>query len=102
GTPVPGYSSYFSGAPVLYPPLGALADSLGGLAGARILSLAFMLGATALLWSMTGKLFGGRAAGCAAALFAVLGPTLRLGAFATFDPMALLLLAAAAWWSRAI
>jgi 4-amino-4-deoxy-L-arabinose transferase-like glycosyltransferase len=97
GTPVPGYSSYFSGAPVLYPPLGALADSLGGLAGARILSLVFMLGATALLWSMTGKLFGGRAAGCAAALFAVLGPTLRLGAFATFDAMALLLLAAAAW-----
>jgi len=37
------------------------------------------------------------AAGCAAALFAVLGPTLRLGAFATFDAMALLLLAAAAW-----
>jgi 4-amino-4-deoxy-L-arabinose transferase-like glycosyltransferase len=97
GTPVPGYSSYFSGAPVLYPPIGALADSLGGLAGARILSLVFMLGATALLWSMTGKLFGGRAAGCAAALFAVLGPTLRLGAFATFDPMALFLLAAAAW-----
>jgi hypothetical protein len=97
GTPVPGYSSYFSGAPVLYPPVGALADSLGGLAGARILSLVFMLGATALLWSVTGKLFGGRAAGCAAALFAVLGPTLRLGAFATFDAMALLLLAAAAW-----
>src|ERR1700761_9339792 len=97
GTPLAGYSSYFSGAPVLYPPVGALADSLGGLAGARILSLVFMLGATALLWSMTGKLFGGRAAGCAAAMFAVLGPTLRLGAFATFDAMALLLLAAAAW-----
>ena len=97
GTPVPGYSGYFSGAPVLYPPAGALADTLGGLAGARILSLLFMLGATALLWSLTGKLFGGRAAGCAAALFAVLGPTLRLGAFATFDAMALLLLAAAAW-----
>jgi hypothetical protein len=97
GTPVPGYSSYFSGAPVLYPPAGALADSLGGLAGARILSLLFMLGATALLWSMTSKLFGGRTAGCAAALFAVLGPTLRLGAFATFDAMALFLLAAAAW-----
>ncbi|MBV9794634.1 MAG: glycosyltransferase family 39 protein [Actinobacteria bacterium] len=97
GTPVADYSSYLPGAPVLYPPVGALADSLGGLTGARVLSLLFMLGATALLWSLTGKLFGGRAAGCAAALFAVLGPTVRLGAFATFDPMALLLLAAAAW-----
>ena len=33
----------------------------------------------------------------AAALFAVLGPTQRLGAFATYDAMALLLLAASAW-----
>src|SRR6266581_2961190 len=29
-----------SGAPAIYPPLGAVADSVGGLAGARILSLA--------------------------------------------------------------
>ena len=56
-----------------------------------------MLGATALLWSMTSKLFGGRAAFFAAALFAVLGPTQFLGAFATYDAMALLLLAASAW-----
>ncbi len=35
---------YFSGAPVIYPPLGALADAVGGLAGARILSMTFMLG----------------------------------------------------------
>src|SRR5271166_1555598 len=33
----------FSGSPLIYPPLGALADNIGGLAGARILSLAFML-----------------------------------------------------------
>ena len=30
--------TYFSGAPVLYPPLAALADDLGGVAGARLLS----------------------------------------------------------------
>ena len=29
----------FSGSPVIYPPLGAFADSIGGLVGARILSL---------------------------------------------------------------
>ena len=103
GTPVPAYATYFSGAPVIYPPIGAIADSIGGLAGARILSLIFMLGTTSLLWSLTSKLFGRRAAVCAAVLFAILGPTLRLGAFATFDAMALFLLAASAWcmvWSQ--
>ena len=46
GAPVPPFSAYFSGAPVIYPPIAALADSIGGLAAARILSLVFMLGAT--------------------------------------------------------
>src|SRR6202451_2178435 len=35
GTVVPPFASYFSGAPVIYPPLGALAGAGGGLAGAR-------------------------------------------------------------------
>ena len=97
GVPIPPFQAYFSGAPVFYPPLGALADSVGGLAGARILSLVFMLGATTLLWSVTSKLFGRRAAFFAAALFAVLGPTLHLGAFATFDAMSVFLVALATW-----
>jgi hypothetical protein len=97
GTPLPPLATYFSGAPVIYPPLAALAASIGGLAAARMLSLAFMLGATGLLWSTTSKLFGWRAAFFAAALFAVLGPTGALGAFATYDAMALFLLAASAW-----
>jgi hypothetical protein len=97
GTPLPPFPSYFSGAPVIYPPLAALADSAGGLAGARILSLAFMLGSTVLVWGVAGRLFGRRAAFFAAALFAVLGPTLHLGAFATYDAMAVFLVALAAW-----
>jgi 4-amino-4-deoxy-L-arabinose transferase-like glycosyltransferase len=97
GAPVPAYPTYFSGAPVIYPPIAAVADSLGGLAAARVLSLLFMLGTTALLWCLTSRLFGRRAAACAATLFAVLGPTLQLGALATFDALALLLLAASAW-----
>jgi Dolichyl-phosphate-mannose-protein mannosyltransferase len=97
GTPIPPFPAYFSGAPVIYPPLGALADSVGGLAGARILSLAFMLGATVLLWGTAGRLFGRRAALFAAALFAVLGPTLHLGAFATYDALRIVLVALAAW-----
>jgi hypothetical protein len=97
GSPVPPFPSYFSGAPVIYPPLAALADSVGGLAAARILSLVFMLGATALLWATTRLLSGRRAAFFAAALFAVLGPTLHLGSFATYDAMALFGVALASW-----
>ena len=100
GVAIPPFSAYFSGAPVLYPPLGALADSVGGLTGARVLSLVFMLGATVLLWDVTSRLFGRRAAFFAAALFAVLGPTLHLGAFATYDAMSLFLRAwRPGWWS---
>ena len=97
GVPIPPFPAYLSGAPVLYPPLGAAADSIGGLAGARVLSLAFMLGATVLLWGAAARLFGRRAAFFAAALFAVLGTTLHLGAFATYDAMSVFLVALAAW-----
>jgi len=97
GAAVPPFAYYFSGAPVIYPPIGALADAVGGLAGARILSLVFMLGATTLLWGTAGRLFGRRAAFFAAALFAVLGPTLHLGSFATYDALSVFLVALAAW-----
>jgi Dolichyl-phosphate-mannose-protein mannosyltransferase len=97
GIPLPQFPSYFSGAPVIYPPIGALADSVGGLTGARILSLVFMLGATVALWGTTGRLFGRRAAFFAAALFAVSGPTLHLGSFATYDAMSVFLVTLAAW-----
>ncbi len=98
GTPLPPYPSYFSGSPVIYPPLVALVDSVGGLIAARILSLAFMLGVTTMLWATTDRLFGRRAAFFGAALFAVLGPTLHLGSFATYDAMSFLLLVLAAWF----
>lgn len=97
GTPLPQFPAYFSGAPVIYPPIGALADSIGGLTAARILSLVFMLGATVALWATADRLFGRRAAFFAAALFAVSGPTLHLGAFATYDAMSVFLVALAAW-----
>jgi hypothetical protein len=97
GAPPPSFATYFSGAPVIYPPLAALIASIGGLTAARLLSLGFMLGATGLLWGTTSKLFGTRSAFFAAALFAVTGPTQALGAFATYDAMALFLLAASAW-----
>ena len=97
GTPIPDFPSYFSGAPVLYPPVAALADSVGGLAAARLLSLCFMLLVTSLLWGAARRLYGQRAALLAAGLFATLAGTQFLGAFATYDAMALCLLALAAW-----
>jgi hypothetical protein len=97
GTPVAQYATNFAGAPVIYPPVAAIAANLGGLVAARVLSLVFMLAATALLWAMTSRLLGRSAAVCAATLFAIIGPTLQLGASATFDAMALFLLAAGAW-----
>ena len=96
-TPVPPFPSYFSGAPVLYPPIAALANTLGGLTGARVLSLCFMLGATVLLHGVTRRIFDRQSAAFATALFAGLGSAQFLGAFATYDAMALFLLATAVW-----
>jgi 4-amino-4-deoxy-L-arabinose transferase-like glycosyltransferase len=99
GTPIAqyGFPYYFSGAPVLYPMLGAIGNSIGGLAGARAISLLAMLGATALLYSMTRLLFNERTGLYAAALFAVTEATLYMGNLATFDAAAVFLLALASW-----
>jgi hypothetical protein len=86
-----------SGSPLLYPPLGAMASSLGGLTGARILSLVFMLAATVLLWLVCNRLFGATSATCAAALWAMSEPAIKLGAFATYDAMSVFLMALSAW-----
>jgi len=94
GTPVPDFPAYFSGAPVVYPPLAALA-AVDGLAGARLLSLCFMLAATCCLYGVGCTLYGRVAGIGGAALFAVFGMGQVLGAFATYDAMALFLLAAA-------
>jgi putative flippase GtrA/GT2 family glycosyltransferase len=94
GYPIP--ALYDSGAAQLYPALGALADSVGGLAGTRILSLCFMLAANALLFLTARHLFGLRAAVVASALWGVSEPVLRL-AFATYDPLACFLVTLAAW-----
>ena len=91
------FPRYFSGAPVIYPPLVAVFDSLGGLALARCLSLLFMMGATSLLWSVTKRLYGGTAAFWACALFVLAGTGQDLGAFADYDAMAIFCTALAFW-----
>ena len=97
GVAIPPYSTFLSGSPVIYPPIGALADSIGGLAGARILSLCLMLGVTTLLYLVTRRIFDRTSALFAIGLFAGTSATQFLGAFATYDAMALFLLALATW-----
>lgn len=93
GTSRPQFETFFSGAPVLYPVLAAIASKLGGLTAARSLSLVFMLLATTAVF-LTGRRMHGALTGFfAAGLFAALGSTIHLSSFATFDGMALCLLA---------
>jgi hypothetical protein len=94
-TPLPTYA--FSGAPVFYPPLGAAADSAGGLAAARGLSLVLMLGATAMVYLAGSRLFGRWAGFLASGLFAVCSLVVHYGAFATYDALALFFLTLGTW-----
>jgi hypothetical protein len=97
GIPVANFQEWFSGAPVVYGPLDAIATSVGGLTGGRMLSLAFMLGATLLLYGTGSQLFGRVAGLLGAATFAGLATVQFLSALATFDAMALCCLAGAAY-----
>jgi hypothetical protein len=95
---IAGLDARFSGSPAFYPRVGALAAEFGGLAGARALSLVFMLIATAALYGVTRRLWSSTApAVFATALFGWLGAVQVLGALATNDAMSLALLAVAAW-----
>lgn len=93
----PFYETYFSGAPVLYPVLAAMLDHVGGLVLVRMVSGVFMLTATGLLLATARRLFGYWPAVVATGLFAGLGITQGLGAYATFDALALALMAFAAY-----
>jgi hypothetical protein len=91
------YPQFFSGAPVLYPPLSAAVDGGGGLIATRFLSLCFMLVTTALLWAAARRLFGGLVPVFATLLFATTAAGQYMGALATYDALALMLLAAGTW-----
>jgi hypothetical protein len=93
----PYYETFFSGAPVIYPVLAALADHMGGIVAVRLMSMMFMMGATCLLFGAGRRLFGYWAGVGAAGLFAGLGLTQDLGALATHDALALMLTATAAY-----
>lgn len=97
GGPVPAanYPAWFSGYPYVYPPIGGFLDLVGGLELARDFSTACMLGVTAMVYSVTDKLFHRPAAIFASAAYATTGVVLFLSRLATYDPMCLLLIAIA-------
>ena len=97
GVPIEDYQTFLSGSPAVYPPLAALVNAVGGLTAARFLSLAFMAGTTCLLYVTASRLFDKWTALLGAALFAGLAGTQFLGALATYDAMALFLLALSAY-----
>jgi putative flippase GtrA len=96
-TPIEDYQTFLSGSPVVYPPIAAIVNAVGGLTAARFLSLGFMLGTTSLLYAAAVRLFDKGTALVASALFAGLAGTQFLGALSTYDPMALFLLVLSAY-----
>lgn len=86
-----------SGSASLYPVLAGAADEIHGLVAVRLLSLLFALVATALLYSLTRRMFNERVASCAAAAYSVLQSTVVVGSYASPEALALMLVAFAAW-----
>ena len=91
------YSTYFSGAPDLYPVLVAVVDGVGGLSAARGLSTVFMLLSTVIVFKTTQRLFSDLAGVLAAAVFATAAGTQFIGSLATYDSLSVLLVATATW-----
>jgi 4-amino-4-deoxy-L-arabinose transferase-like glycosyltransferase len=89
--------AYFSGAPGFYPVMAAIGDYLGGLQGARMVSLGFAILATVGVYGLGNQLFG-KAAGLLGALaFMLCGSVIYQSHLATFDSTTLGLIAVAAW-----
>ncbi|WP_127358526.1 glycosyltransferase family 39 protein [Actinacidiphila soli] len=87
----------YPGSPSLYPVLAGAAEKVYGLTGARLLSLLFALAATALVYSLTRRLFNERVAICGAGAYAVLQSTVVVGYYVSPDALAILLVAFAVW-----
>lgn len=91
--------AYFSGGPGAYPPIAAVVDSVGGLTGARILSEVFIIVAMIAVYSSAALLFGEVAGVIGAGAFVLCGSIIFVSHLATFDAMAIALLALALWLS---
>lgn len=98
GTHVSEYpGAYFSGAPGLYPVVGAIADSFAGVEGARRVSLFFACIAIVATYGIGKELFGRASGLLGAAAFALCGSVVFIGQLATLDAMAVSLLTLGCW-----
>ena len=92
GRPFEDYQMFFSGSPAVYPPLGALANDIGGLTRRRsTLGLCFILGIDYAAVPDAQRLAGRKAGSSAAALVRRARHHAVPVGFATYDPMALFL-----------
>ncbi len=89
--------TYFSGAPGLYPVVGAIADSIAGVAAARLVSLLFVCVAIVATYGIGKELYGRASGLIGAGAFALCGSVLFISQLATLDAMALCLMAVACW-----
>src|ERR1700752_4412750 len=89
--------SYFSGAPGLYPVVGAIADSVGGVEGARLVSLFFVCVAIVATYGIGNELFGNLSGLLGASAFALCGSVIFISGLATLDAMALCLVTLGCW-----
>jgi 4-amino-4-deoxy-L-arabinose transferase-like glycosyltransferase len=91
------FAETFSGAPWAYPVLAGALDEVGGLWLVRAFSALLMVITTLGLYGTTRFVWGGRCALLAATAFAVAGPVLMVGHFATYDSATLACLSLAMW-----
>jgi 4-amino-4-deoxy-L-arabinose transferase-like glycosyltransferase len=93
----PYYEMYFSGAPVIYSPIAAIAQDLGGFTQARLLSTFCMLVATTAMFGTTRRLFGYWAAVIACGFYIGLYIAQAVGRNIIYDAMALAVLSVASY-----
>ena len=89
--------SYFSGAPGLYPVVGAIADSIAGVQGARLVSLFFICITIVATFGIGNELFGKVSGLLGAGAFALCGSVIFISHLATLDAMALCLMTLGCW-----
>ena len=98
GTAVPSsFAETFSGSPWAYPVLAGAVDDLGGLWLVRACSALLLVASTMGLYATVKFLWGARCGLFAAAAFAITGPVLMVGHFATYDSSTLACLSGAMW-----
>jgi 4-amino-4-deoxy-L-arabinose transferase-like glycosyltransferase len=89
--------AFLSGAPGLHPIVGAIADSVAGVQGARLVSLFFVCIAIVATYGIGNELFGKPSGLLGAGAFALCGSVIFISQLATMDAMALCVMTLGCW-----